>query len=245
MGNKVNVIVTGSSRGIGKGIVDCLMSDGGFFLICVSKSICCYENNIVDNFFIGNCVSLCADVSKFKFCKMLSKKILNKYLVGVLVNNAGITKDNLLLRMTQFEWEEVLRVNLSSCFFMIKSFISGMLKSKGGRIINISSVVALMGNAGQSNYCAAKAGIIGLTKSLVKEVSSRNITINCVLPGFIETQMTSTIPVVIRKKILEMIPLKRFGTVKNVSSLVKYCCLRESDYINGHCFTVDGGLSCY
>lgn len=243
----VNVLVTGSSRGIGKGIVDKLRSYKNFFVICVSRSVSCYENGLLsESEGVGaNAISFCADVSSFKFCKMLAKKVLHKYTVDVLINNAGITKDNLILRMTQHEWDEVIRVNLSSCFFMIKSFISSMLKKRSGKIINVSSVVALLGNAGQGNYCAAKAGILGLTKSLVKEVSSRNITINCVLPGFIETRMTSLLPKLIKDKFLNLIPLKRFGTVGDVSNLITYCCLPESNYINGHCFTIDGGLSCY
>ena len=162
--------------------------------------------------------------------------------IDVLINNAGITKDMLLARMKEEDFKQVIDVNLVGTFNMTKNVISYMMKARSGRIINISSVVGIAGNAGQTNYSASKAGIIGFTKSLAKEVASRNILVNAVAPGFIETNMTDVLKQEVKNEIAKNIPLKRMGTPKDVANVVKFLASEDSSYITGQVISVDGGM---
>ncbi len=162
--------------------------------------------------------------------------------VDILINNAGVTKDGLAVRMKQADWEGVLNVNLSGAFYTIQQVLPAMMRERWGRIVNISSVVGEMGNAGQANYVAAKAGLIGLTKALAKEVGSRNITINAVAPGFIETDMTQGLPAELKQKMINETPLKRMGSPEDVSAAVKFLISEEASFITGHVLDVNGGI---
>jgi len=162
--------------------------------------------------------------------------------VNILINNAGITRDNLILRMSNEEWESVININLNGAFNCIKSVVKNMTKAKWGRIVNITSVVGQRGNAGQANYASSKAGLIGLTKSLAIELASRNITVNAVAPGFIDTDMTKVLPEKVRELLLEAVPMKRLGTVKDIANAVKFLVSEDASYITGHVIAVNGGM---
>ena len=190
-----------------------------------------------------DCLPVQGDISSFEDCERIAKEIFDKFgKIDVLVNNAGITKDMLLLRMKQEDFLSVINTNLVGTFNMTKNVISYMTKQKEGRIINISSVVGISGNAGQTNYAASKAGIIGFTKSLAKEVASRNILVNAVAPGFIETKMTDVLKEEIKEEINKTIPLKRMGTAEDVANVVKFLSSEDSSYITGQVIQVDGGM---
>jgi 3-oxoacyl-[acyl-carrier protein] reductase len=162
--------------------------------------------------------------------------------IDILVNNAGITKDNLLMRMKPEDWDLVLRVNLSGAFLCTRAVLPGMVKQRYGRIINIASVVAQAGNAGQANYIASKAGIIGLTKAVAAEVASRNITVNAIAPGFIATAMTENLPEAVRQRLLSLIPLGRLGTDRDVACGVRFLASEEASYVTGHVLNINGGM---
>lgn len=162
--------------------------------------------------------------------------------IDILINNAGITKDGLALRMKQADWESVLNINLSGAFYAIQQVLPAMMRERWGRIVNISSVVGESGNAGQANYAAAKAGLIGLTKALAKEVGSRNITINAVAPGFIETGMTDALPAELKQKMIDQTPLKRMGAAEDVAAAVKFLIGEDAGFITGHVLDVNGGI---
>lgn len=241
--NKV-AFVTGSTRGIGKEIAITLAESG--YDIAINYR---YEN---ENLKITKkeieekgvkCLTVQGDVSSFEDCEKCIKNIIDEYgKIDVLVNNAGITKDTLLMRMKKEDFEDVIDINLVGTFNVTKNVISHMIKSRSGRIINISSVVGISGNAGQTNYSASKAGIIGFTKSLAKEVASRGILVNAVAPGFIETDMTDILKDEIKDEIIKNIPLKRVGTAKDVANVVKFLASEDSSYITGQVICVDGGL---
>ena len=189
------------------------------------------------------CLLLKGDVSNFEDCKKLVEEAINRINhIDVLVNNAGITKDMLLMRMKPEDFNEVINVNLIGTFNMTKNVINYMMKERKGRIINVSSVVGISGNAGQTNYAASKAGIIGFTKSLAKEVASRNILVNAIAPGFIQTDMTNILKENVKDEIAKTIPLKRMGTAKDVANVVKFLVSEDSSYITGQVIQVDGGM---
>ncbi len=237
-------LITGGTRGIGKQIAITLSKDGYDIALNYRK-----ENDDLINTkkqieeTSQRCLVVQGDVSNFEDCEKIVKEVVEKYgKIDVLVNNAGITKDNLLIRMKKEDFEDVLNINLTGTFNMTKNVISYMMKAHSGRIINISSVVGISGNAGQTNYSASKAGIIGFTKSLAKEVASRNILVNAIAPGFIETNMTDCLKDEIKDEISKTIPLKRMGTTQDVANVVKFLASEESSYITGQVLNVDGGM---
>ncbi|CDB31501.1 3-oxoacyl-[acyl-carrier-protein] reductase [Clostridium sp. CAG:575] len=236
--------ITGGTRGIGKKIAITLAKDGYDIAINYRK-----ENDDLEN--IKNEIektnakflAVKGDVTDIDSTQQMVNDIIKEYgKIDVLVNNAGITKDTLLVRMKKEEFEDVIDVNLIGTFNITKNVIPYMIKQRKGRIINISSVVGISGNAGQTNYSASKAGIIGFTKSLAKEVGSRNILVNAVAPGFIETQMTDILKDEVKEEISKKIPLKRMGTVEDVANVVKFLTSEDSSYITGQVIQVDGGM---
>lgn len=237
-------LITGGTRGIGKQIALTFAKDG--YDIAINYRT---ENddlkNIKKEIEANNvkCFSVQGDVTKFEDCEKFVKQIVEEFgKIDVLVNNAGITRDTLLMRMKEEDFRQVIDTNLIGTFNVTKNVISYMMKAKNGRIINISSVVGISGNAGQTNYAASKAGIIGFTKSLAKEVASRNITVNAVAPGFVDTQMTAVLKEDIKEEIAKKIPLKRMGTPQDVANVVKFLASSDSSYITGQVIHVDGGM---
>ena len=236
-------IVTGASKGIGKSIAIKLALCGAkISLVARNKeNLDLVRNTIINSG--GEAQSFVGDVTNFEsFSTIVSQTIKNWQKIDILINNAGITKDNIILRMSEEEWQNVIDTNLKGCFNGIKSITRHMMKNKNGRIINISSVIGQIGNAGQSNYAASKAGIIGLTKSLAKELGSRNITINSVSPGYIETEMTHKLNINIKDKFITSIPLGRLGKTEDVANLVCFLTSDAASYITGQTINVDGGM---
>jgi 3-oxoacyl-[acyl-carrier protein] reductase len=235
-------VVTGASRGIGKAIAIFLAKEGAEVIINYSSSME-NANKVVSeiNSFGGKAYPLQADISDENSVNELIKTVLEKNnKIDVLVNNAGITKDALLMRMKTDDWQKVLDLNLSGVFYCTRAVSRQMLKQKKGRIINITSVVGLMGNPGQANYSAAKAGVVGLTQSAAKEFASRGITVNAVAPGFISTDMTKDLN---SESILSAIPLGRFGSPEDVAGAVRFLAADPSAaYITGQTIQVDGGM---
>ncbi len=244
MKNKT-AIVTGGGKGIGRQICYSLAEKGANVVINYSHS----EEDALHTAEIckelgADCITFKADVSKADECAALVKATLEKYgAVDILVNNAGITKDNLLMRMSEDEFDKVIAVNLKGAFNMMQAVARIMMKQRSGRIINMSSVVGLLGNAGQTNYCASKAGIIGMTKSFAREIASRKVTVNAIAPGFIETDMTAALPVDLKEKLLGQIPLGTLGACEDIANAVLFLASEEARYITGQTLSVDGGMS--
>ena len=236
-------MVTGAGRGIGKAIAEKL-AQGGLKVICVSRSeSSCGAAADAINAAGGKAVALALDVGDREAVASASEQILKDHgTVEVLVNNAGITKDNLLVRMSDDEWHDVIQTNLNSCFYWCRALAQPMARARYGRIVNITSVSGIMGNAGQTNYAAAKAGMIGFTKSLAKELAKRKITTNCVAPGFINTDMTAALSNEIAETVKKIIPMQRMGEVQEIADTVAFLCSEQASYITGQVFTVDGGL---
>lgn len=236
--------ITGGTRGIGRQIAITLAKAGYDVAVNYRAE---NEDLTITKSEIEKCNVKCltvqGDVSEFEDSENMVKQVIEQFgRIDVLINNAGITKDTLLMRMKKEDFETVLQVNLVGTFNVTKSVIPYMMKQKEGRVINLSSVVGISGNAGQANYAASKAGIIGFTKSLAKEVGSRNILVNAVAPGFIETQMTDVLKDEMKEEIKKTIPLKRMGTVEDVANVVKFLASEESSYITGQVIQVDGGM---
>lgn len=236
-------VVTGAGRGIGRAIAEELAKEG-VTVVCVSKSeASCGSAAQTIRSEGGKAVALAVDVSDAAAVAAAAESILGEHgRVDILVNNAGITRDNLLLRMKDEDWDAVIRTNLNSCFHWSRAFAQTMARARWGRIINISSVIGLMGNAGQANYAAAKAGIFGFTKSLAREFAKRNITANAVAPGFIQTDMTADLDERLKEAIIQQVPLRRLGVASDISKMVTFLAAEESGYITGQIFTVDGGM---
>ncbi|MDK2822170.1 MAG: 3-oxoacyl-[acyl-carrier protein] reductase [Clostridia bacterium] len=237
-------LITGASRGIGKAIALDLAQKGA--RVAVN-----YMGNkdkaqeVVDEIIAsgGEGIIVKADVSSnqevTEMIKLIEKELGT---IDILVNNAGITKDNLLMRMKEEDWDQVLNTNLKGVFNCTKAVIRSMMKQKKGKIINITSVVGLTGNAGQSNYAAAKSGVIGFTKSMALELASRGIQVNAVAPGFIATDMTDKLPQEVKEQLLVRIPLQRFGKTEDVAGVVSFLASSQADYITGQVISVDGGM---
>lgn len=238
--DKKIALVTGASRGIGRAIAEQLARDG-FFVIGTATSDSGAE--AISIYLGDNGRGLKLNVTDSDSIENIIKSINDEYgTPAVLVNNAGITRDNLLMRMKDDEWDEIIATNLTSVFRMSKAVLRGMMKAKSGRIINISSVVGVTGNAGQANYAAAKAGMIGFAKSMAKEVGSRNITINTVAPGFIDTDMTRELSVEHKQTLLSAIPLGRLGEANEIANAVSFLASDKAAYITGETLHVNGGM---
>jgi len=237
-------LVTGASRGIGRAIAYELAKEGADVIINFRGSEDKAKELAQEIEKLGKKAYLAKfDVSDFEEVKKNIKKIEDNIgNINILVNNAGITRDTLFLRMKEDDWDKVLKTNLYSVFYVTQAVLPMMIKERWGRIINISSVVAFTGNPGQTNYAAAKAGIIGFTKALALEVAGRNITVNVVAPGYIETDMTANLPDKVKNAFIEGIPLKRPGTPEEVAYLVSFLASQKANYITGCVFHINGGL---
>ena len=239
-----NILITGGSRGIGKSIVEVLFNSGANVGFTFSSSQSA-ANEIAKNLNSSSqkCIAYKSDASKLDQCENLVESFLNDFeTIDVLINNAGITKDNLLMRMGEDDFDKVMEVNLKSVFNMTKACQRVFLKNRKGSIINMSSVVGVKGNAGQSNYAASKAGIIGFSKSIAQELGSRSIRCNVIAPGFIKTEMTDNLSDSIIESWTENIPLKRPGESNDVANLCLFLASDLSSYITGQVINVDGGL---
>lgn len=237
-------LITGATRGIGKQIAITLAKQGYNIALNYRKENEELENTKKEIEKIGvQILAVKGDVANFEDCENFVKQVIERFgQIDVLVNNAGITKDMLLMRMKKEDFEQVIDTNLVGTFNVTKNVVPYMMKARSGRIINISSVVGISGNAGQTNYSASKAGIIGFTKSLAKEIASRNILVNAVAPGFIETNMTDVLKDDVKQEIAKNIPLKRMGTAQDVANVVKFLTSDDSSYITGQVINVDGGM---
>jgi len=237
-------IVTGAGRGIGEAIAKRLASEGAK-VACISRS----ESNsskvaeAINAEYPGAARAYAVDVADKKAVEAVSAKIFADFgRVDILVNNAGITRDGLAMRMSEDDWDAVIDTNLKGAFNCIQAVMRPMIKQRSGRIVNIASVAGLMGNAGQANYAASKAGLIGLSKTLARELSGRGITVNSVAPGFIKTDMTEVLPEAIKTAVLSQIPLGRFGEPEDIASAVTFLASPEAKFITGQTLTVDGGM---
>jgi 3-oxoacyl-[acyl-carrier protein] reductase len=237
-------IVTGAGRGIGQAIASRLANDGAR-VACVSRTEA-NANNVADQI---NAIradvakAYAVDVADHSAVQKAGARILSDFgRVDILVNNAGVTRDGLAMRMSLEDWDSVINTNLRGAFSFVQAIIRAMIKQRGGRIINISSVIGLIGNAGQTNYGASKAGLIGFTRSLARELASRNITVNAVAPGFITTDMTSGLSDEIKNSIQAKIPLGKTGTPEDIANAVAFLASSEAGYITGQVLCVDGGI---
>ena len=238
-------LVTGASRGIGRQIAIHLAQCGAKVIVnyCGSKEA---ADEVVDTIKAGGgtAESMQCDVSDFVQTQNMTEKITEKYgKVDILVNNAGVTRDNLMIKMSEDDFDLVVTTNLKGAFNTIRHLYRNFIRLKAGKIINISSVSGVMGNAGQANYSASKAGVIGLTKSLARELASRNICVNAIAPGFVETDMTNRLPQSTQESARNMIPLKKFGKPEDIAEMVAFLASEKADYITGQVICVDGGMS--
>jgi len=237
-------VITGASRGIGFSIAELFAREGAQLALAdinnaeieqAARTIAESEN--------AQTMAVTADVSKARGCEQTINAALDKFgKIDILINNAGITKDGLLIRMAEADWDSVMSINLKGSFLMSKAAAKAMIKQRSGRIVNISSVAGQTGNAGQVNYSASKSGLIGLTKSLARELASRNILVNAVAPGFVNTNMTKNFSEEIKAKLLEAIPLKRFAEPKDIARAALFLASEDSEYITGQVLAVNGGL---
>lgn len=236
-------IVTGASRGIGAAIARKLCEAGANVALCSrsAEAVAQIADTLKSEGYTAT--SLAADISEKAEVEALIKMVLDRFSqLDILVNNAGITRDTLLMRLKDADWDAVVQTNLTGTMYCTRAVLRPMIRQKSGRIINISSVIGIMGNAGQASYAAAKAGIIGLTKATAKEVGARGITVNAIAPGFITTDMTAQIPEQNQKQLLELIPLREFGSPEDVADAVCFLASDAARYITGQTLQVDGGM---
>jgi len=236
-------LITGGARGIGKSIALAFAKEGADIVVA-DVNIEEAQKTALEIEGLGRrSLALVMNVTEYTSVEEALNKILDKFAkVDILVNNAGITKDNLLLRMSQLEWDAVINVNLKGTFNCMKAVSRPMIKQRYGKIVNIASIIGLIGNPGQANYSASKAGIIALTKTAAKELASRNINVNAVAPGFIQTEMTAKLPEELKKKMMEAIPSAKFGTPDDVANACLFLASEDSSYITGQTIVVDGGM---
>lgn len=239
------VLITGASRGIGEAIAVRMAEQGAniaFTYLSSAEKALALENKL--HSYGVKAIGYKSDAAKFEEAEKLVANVLMEFTtIDVVVNNAGITRDNLILRITEQQWDDVINTNLKSVFNITKQVIKPMMKQRGGSIINMSSIVGISGNAGQSNYAASKAGIIGFTKSISKEFGSRNIRCNAVCPGFIATEMTDTLSQDVKDKFIADIPMQRYGTTSEVADLCVFLASNMSSYISGQVISICGGLN--
>ncbi|MFW6139139.1 MAG: 3-oxoacyl-[acyl-carrier-protein] reductase [Spirochaetota bacterium] len=236
-------VVTGGARGIGREIASVFARNGADIAVCdINQEVLDQAVSDLKNY-NTHAEGYLADVSDYNDAEQMIKKAIDNFgRIDILVNNAGITRDNLLIRMSEEDFDKVISINLKGAFNCTKAVARSMMKRRSGRIINIASVVGLTGNAGQINYASSKAGLVGMTKSAAKELASRNITVNAVAPGFIETEMTRKLPEDARIRMLESVPMKRPGKPHDVANAVLFFASAYSSYITGQVLIVDGGM---
>ena len=238
-------LVTGAGRGIGRAVALKLAGQGAVVVVNYNGSKERAEEvvkTILENG--GTASAYQCSVSDFEACEKMIKDVIAQYgRLDILVNNAGITRDGLIMKMKEEDFDAVIETNLKGTFNTIRHTTRWMLKQKGGKIINISSVSGILGNAGQANYAASKAGVIGLTKTMARELASRGITVNAVAPGFVETDMTEVLPEAVKETSCKQIPLGRFGKPEEIANAVAFLASEEADYITGQVISVDGGMS--
>lgn len=237
-------VVTGASRGIGRAIAIKLAKLGANVVVNYRKSEDAVLDVVKEIEALGvKALAVKADISSYSDVEIMMKKCIEKFgSIDILVNNAGITKDGLLMRMKEEDFDSVIDINLKGAFNCTKHVSAIMLRQRSGRVINISSVTGITGNAGQVNYSSAKAGIIGMTKSVAREFASRGVTCNAVAPGFIQTDMTNALPIKVKDTLMNTIPLKRLGTPNDVANVVAFLASEEASYITGQVINVDGGM---
>ena len=238
------VLVTGGSRGIGKAAALACAREGAHIIINYAGNVKAAEETVKEFSDLGQkCLAVQADISKLADVERLIEEATAEFgKIDILVNNAGITRDGLLMRMKEEDWDAVIETNLKGIFLCTKAVIRGMMKQRSGRIINMTSVVGVMGNAGQANYAAAKAGVIGFTKSTAKELASRGITVNAIAPGFIHSDMTSVLPENVKEEMVKAIPIGRMGEAEEVADAVVFLASNSARYITGQVIHVDGGM---
>ncbi|NLE67760.1 MAG: 3-oxoacyl-[acyl-carrier-protein] reductase [Lentisphaerae bacterium] len=237
-------LVTGAARGIGKVIAEKLADEGADLAVCDLNMDWLAETEAAIRQKGRRVLRVAGDVSNGESVRQMTDAVLAEFgAIDILVNNAGITRDNLLVRMSEEDWDAVISVNLRGAFLFTKAVARPMMKARSGAIVNIASIIGLIGNVGQCNYAASKAGLIALTKSVAKELARRNVRVNAVAPGFIRTKMTDTLPGEVQKKMLEAIPLERFGQAEDVADAVVFLAGKSSAYITGQVLGVNGGMA--
>jgi 3-oxoacyl-[acyl-carrier protein] reductase len=236
-------IVTGASRGIGKAIALRFAREGAHVVATATTLESANKTVAEIKQKGGNAHAIAVDISDEKSVTAMVSEVLEKFgTIDILVNNAGITRDNLLVRMSRDDWQKVIDVNLTGAFYCIKAVTKTMMRKRAGKIINISSIVGQTGNAGQVNYSAAKAGLIGMTKSVAKELAGRNVQVNCVAPGYVRTDMTADLPEANKEKLLEAIPAGRMGDPEDIAGPVAFLASEDANYMTGQIIHADGGM---
>ena len=235
------VLITGATGGIGKSLVD-VFYKAGYFVILIARNK--EKLNKLSEKYKKNCKTFVCNLSDEEAVKTMAKQILEEFsVVDVLINNAGVTDDQLFIKMDSYKWDTVINLNLKSNFVLTNKLIRPMIKNKWGRIINITSVVCHTGNPGQANYCASKSGIIGMSKSIAMEVAKKGVTVNCISPGFIETEMTLKLNDDQKENILKKIPMGKVGKVEDVANCAIFLASSASEYITGQTIHVNGGIT--